>query len=162
MIDSLISRSFTPASVFSSSSVVSKRSTSGAAGSPARSQINSASTDFRQLLGAAPFAPAFRAATGSAVGNNGNVVTWNLNPTYFATKETAQWIANKYGTGQVIETPFAGSGGPFSASENEYQIKLADGRLVNAGILAGYYQRNPEDRFPGLADKLIRSQLGLA
>jgi len=33
--------------------------------------------------------------------------------------------------------------------------------MVNAGILAGYYERNPESQFPGLADKLIRSQLGL-
>jgi hypothetical protein len=95
------------------------------------------------------------------VGNDGNPVSWNLNSTYFATKDTAQWIANKYGTGKVIEVPFGGSGGPFSASANEYAIQLADGRQVNAGILAGYYARNPEDKFPGLADKLIRGQLGL-
>jgi hypothetical protein len=110
----------------------------------------------RQLFGAAPFIPAFRPATvtdGSAV--------WALNHDYFATKDTAQWIANKYGTGQVIETPFEGSGGPFAASATEFQIKLADGRTVNAGILAGYYERNPETQFPGLADKLIRGQLGL-
>jgi hypothetical protein len=62
----------------------------------------------------------------------------------------------------VIETPFGGSGGPYAASANEYQIKMADGRTVNAGILAGYYARNPESQFPGLADKLIRGQLGLA
>src|SRR5258708_39325 len=110
----------------------------------------------RQLFGGAPFVPAFRQATvtdGSSV--------WALNHDYFATKDTAQWIANKYGTGQVIETPFEGSGGPFAASANEYHIKLADGRTVNAGILAGYYERNPESQFPGLADKLIRGQLGL-
>jgi hypothetical protein len=117
-----------------------------------QSQVPSASPDIRQV-----FVPAFRTATVTD-----GVSQWALNPDYFATKDTAQWIANKYGTGQVIETPFEGSGGPFAASANEYQIKLADGRMVNAGILAGYYERNPESQFPGLADKLIRGQLGLA
>jgi len=139
----------------------------------AKSQQNGGSADFRQLFSTsalpvpdpappapAPFVPTFRTATGSSVGNDGNPVSWSLNSTYFATKDTAQWIANKYGTGQVIETPFGGSGGPFSASAVQYDIKLPDGRQVNAGILAGYYARNPEDKFPGLADKLIRSQLG--
>ena len=152
----------------------------GAPASPAPtppSQDTAATADFRQLFGGSPgatapsavvtpavatpldspFVPSFRTAT---VTDGVNV--WGLNSTYFATQDTAQWIANKYGTGQVIETPFEGSGGPFSASANEYQIKMADGRLVNAGILAGYYQRNPESQFPGLADKLIRGQLGLA
>ena len=142
-----------------------------------QSQDPAAAADFRQLFGSLPgpavpstvitpavatpvdppFVPSFRTAT---VTDGVNV--WALNPNYFATQDTAQWIANKYGTGQVIETPFEGSGGPFSASANEYQIRMADGRTVNAGILAGYYQRNPESQFPGLADKLIRAQLGLA
>jgi len=142
-----------------------------------QSQVPSAAADFRQLFGSLPdptvpstvltpvvvapvnppFVPSFRTAT---VTDGVNV--WGLNSNYFATKDTAQWIANKYGTGQVIETPFEGSGGPFAASANEYQIKMADGRTVNAGILAGYYERNPESQFPGLADKLIRGQLGLA
>jgi hypothetical protein len=135
------------------------------------SQVNSAAADFRQLFSGTPattspqaittanpsFVPAFRTAT---ITDGTNV--WGLNHDYFASKDTAQWIANKYGTGQVIETPFEGSGGPYAASATEYQIKLADGRTVNAGILAGYYERNPESQFPGLADKLIRAQLGLA
>ena len=134
-----------------------------------QSQATAATSDFRQLFSSLPansfpvapavppFVPIFRAATGT----DGSQV-WGLNHTYFATRETAQWIANRYGTGQVVEVPFGGSGGPFSASANEYHIKLADGRLVNAGILAGYYERNPDVLFPGLADKLIRAQLGLA
>jgi hypothetical protein len=137
-----------------------------------QSQVPSTTPDIRQLFNGLPasvvssaatttanppFVPTFRTAT---ITDGVNV--WGLNPNYFASRDTAQWIANKYGTGQVIETPFEGSGGPFAASANEYQIKMADGRTVNAGILAGYYQRNPESQFPGLADKLIRGQLGLA
>ena len=129
----------------------------------APSQLNAGEADFRQLFSApaaiavSPFVPLFRTATGTD-----GVQVWGLNQTYFATRETAQWIANRYGTGQTVEVPFGGSGGPFSASANEYHIKLADGRVVNAGILAGYYARNPEALFPGLADKLIRAQLGIA
>ena len=131
----------------------------------APSQVNAGTADIRQLFNGlpapaavevSPFVPAFRTATGTD-----GAQVWRLNHTYFATQETAQWIANRYGTGQTVEVPFGGSGGPFSASANEYHIKLADGRLVNAGILAGYYERNPESLFPGLADKLIRAQLGL-
>jgi hypothetical protein len=105
---------------------------------------------------AAPFVPVFQNAT---VGDGTNV--WPANHDYFASQQTAQWIANKYGTGQLVTTPFEGSGGPFGASASEYQIVLADGRMVNAGILASYYERNPESQFPGLADTLIRNQLGL-
>jgi hypothetical protein len=130
----------------------------------AASQVNANVADLRQLFSGLPaatadlsFVPTFRTATGTD-----GLQTWSLNRTYFASLETAQWIANRYGTGQTIEVPFGGAGGPFSASANEYHIKLADGRLVNAGILAGYYERNPERLFPGLADKLIRAQLGLA
>jgi hypothetical protein len=138
---------------------------------PAQSQKNAASTDLRQFIASqpaaaapvapsaveTPFTPTFRDATGSD-----GLQTWNLNSTYFATHETAQWIATKYGTGEVVEVPFGGRGGLFSASASEYHVKMKDGSLINAGVLAGYYQRNPPDKFPGLADKLIRNQLGLA
>jgi len=102
------------------------------------------------------FAPSFRSAFGSD-----GLRSWGLNPTRFATSETAQWIANKYGVGEVVEVRSGGFGGIFTVSANEYHIRLTDGSLVNAGILAGYYQRNPPDQFPGVADKLIRAQLGL-
>jgi hypothetical protein len=104
-----------------------------------------------------PFSPAYRPAVitmAAAV-----PATWALNPTYFATKETAEWIAKKYGTGEVVEVPFGGNGGPFQASDMEFHIKLASGKTVNAGILAAYFDRNPESQFPGVADKLIRDVL---
>ncbi len=85
--------------------------------------------------------------------------SWSLNPNYFASRETADWVSKKYGTGEVVELPFGGDGGPFQASEKEFHIKLANGRTVNAGILAAYYDRNPEFQFPGVADKLIRDVL---
>ncbi len=89
------------------------------------------------------------------------IQVWGLNRDYFADFGTAQWIANKYGTGQVFEAPYEGQGGPFNATANVYLFKLASGQKVNAGIIAAYYVRNPEDKFPGLAETLIRMQLGI-
>ena len=82
-----------------------------------------------------------------------------LNPAYFATRATAEWMANKYGTGEVVETPYEGNGGPYLATANEFQIRLRNGKLTNAGTLADYYRRMPEDQFPGVADSMIRSVL---
>jgi hypothetical protein len=82
-----------------------------------------------------------------------------LNPAYFATRATAEWIAKKYGTGEVVETPYEGNGGPYHANANEFQIRLKNGKLTNAGTLADYYRRMPENQFPGLADYMVRSVL---
>ena len=82
-----------------------------------------------------------------------------LNPAYFATRATAEWMARKYGTGEVVETPYEGNGGPYLANANEFQIRLSNGKLTNAGTLADYYRRMPESQFPGLADYMVRSVL---
>jgi hypothetical protein len=129
---------------------------STAAATPASPASASATVAPAAVIADASFVPVFRSAT---VTDGTNV--WPTNHDYFASQATAQWIANKYGTGQLVTTPFEGSGGPFSASASEYQVVLADGRSVNAGILASYYERNPESQFPGVADSLIRNQLGL-
>jgi hypothetical protein len=81
-----------------------------------------------------------------------------LNPIYFATPQTAQWIANKYGTGEVVAKPYDATGGPFTANGTEYYIRLQNGSLVNAGLLADYYQRMPASE----ADSVIRQGLGEA
>ena len=105
---------------------------------------------------AAPFVPEFQQNLQVTNMYGGSTP---LNPFYFATRATADWIAQKYGTGEVVERPYEGSGGPFSANGTEFCIKLQDGRLVNAGLLAAYYQNAPENQFPGVADQMIRSLL---
>ena len=81
-----------------------------------------------------------------------------LNPIYFATPQTAQWIANKYGTGEVVAKPYGATGGPYTANGTEYYIRLQNGGLVNAGLLADYYQRMSATE----ADSVIRQGLGEA
>ena len=84
---------------------------------------------------------------------------WNLNPAFYATRETAEWMAQKYGTGEVVEVPYGTPGSPFSSTATQLHIKLHNGQLVNAGLLADYYRGIPEATFPGLADREIRDQL---
>lgn len=101
-----------------------------------------------------PYVPTFRRAIGAD-----GIISWPLNYEYFATQETAEKMATLYGDGSVIEVPFGGNGGIFTSDQKEFHIKLADGRSVNAGLIAGYYERNQQ---PGVADKLIRQVLGIA
>ena len=106
---------------------------------------------------APPFVPQF--LTNVRVLDSDHGTSEPLNPAYFATRDTAQYIADKFGTGQLIEQPYAGPAGPFAATASEYYIQLPNGRTVNAGLLADYYTRMPEAQFPGLADLMIRDAI---
>jgi hypothetical protein len=101
------------------------------------------------------FAPKFKNANGF---DSISGMTWKLNDTYFADQDTANWVAAKYGTGEIRESDVLGPG-PFGVDTKMFEVKLGDGRWVNAGMLAAFYDRNPEALFPGVADKLIRSEL---
>lgn len=106
-----------------------------------------------------PFVPQFltNVVETSALGGS-----WPLNPDYFATEQTAQYIADKFGTGQIVQVPFGGTGGPYTSSAEEYDIVLANGATVNAGLLADYYVRMPESQCPGLADIMIQQAVATA
>ncbi len=117
-------------------------------------------------VGGGPFVPEFE--TGVLVYDSITGYTTTVNSQYFATERTALAMAERYGDGAIYEMPFPVSG-PYYATKNMRVIKFTPEypgfgdpvvpRMVNAGMLAAYYLRNPEDEFPGLADKLIRSQL---
>ena len=118
--------------------------------------VSTAATPDASAVSAAKFVPEFvqDARVYSVYGTSSG-----LNPAYFATRATAEWMAKKYGTGEVVETPYEGNGGPYLANATEFQIRLSNGKLTNAGTLADYYRRMPEDQFPGVADSMIRSVL---
>jgi hypothetical protein len=111
-----------------------------------------------------PAAPVFRPTFKGGVANT-NTATGSaspLNPMYFATEETTAWLILQ----KLPELGFPGAepflknsgsnGGPFVANQQELWIRLADGTEINAGMLADYYVRNPEDKFPGLADNYLK------
>lgn len=110
-----------------------------------------------QVIAAGPaFVPAFHPATLYSAYDGAR---YPLNADFFATRETAQWVANKYGTGEIVEQTYLGQGSPFISDTKQFFLRMADGQLVNAGIIAAFYARNPEDRFPGVADTLVRMSL---
>ena len=69
-----------------------------------------------------------------------NGVTYDYNPVYFATRATADKLAQMYG-GTVIETNAITPYGPFVQNQANEMIRFSNGNVVNAGILASYYDR---------------------
>lgn len=81
---------------------------------------------------------------------------------YFATSETAQHLADKFGTGQVKEEAAYSPGNPYYSSASLYYIETPNGQWLNAGLLAETYVRMPEAQWPGLADQEIRNAIAQA
>jgi hypothetical protein len=86
-----------------------------------------------------------------------------INPDYFATRETAEWICKRFGAREVFERVAPGNQGPFfTVSEKELWIRFDDGTEMNAGLLASIFVRNPEDKFPGLAESMVWQNIAVA
>jgi hypothetical protein len=63
----------------------------------------------------------------------------SLNPYYFATPETAAVVAGMLG-GEVVEmNMFTAEGSPVAQQQPNQMVRMPDGRLVNAGLVASYY-----------------------
>lgn len=69
-----------------------------------------------------------------------NGVTYGYNPEYFATRATADKLAQMYG-GTVEETNAITPFGPFKQNQMNEMIRFPNGNVVNAGILAAYFNR---------------------
>lgn len=102
-----------------------------------------------------PFRPSFLLAFGF---DSISGLQFPLNYQLFADAATAQFVADRYGTGKTREVDFFGPG-PYGADKKMIEFQLLDDRWVNAGAIAKYYENNPEDQFPGVADKLIKGVL---
>lgn len=106
------------------------------------------------------FQPTFETPVG--YGPNGYVNRF-LNPDYFATAETAEWIMRRFGAKEWFERVAPGNEGPiYTASHKERWLRFEDGLEVNAGILAAYFKRMPQESFPGLADRFVYDYIALA
>jgi hypothetical protein len=68
----------------------------------------------------------------------GPIGPYDFNPIYFATKDTANTVAKLVG-GTVVEQNDMVTGGPFSQSAPNEMIQFADGRQVNAGLVANFF-----------------------
>lgn len=106
------------------------------------------------------FVPTFQ--SGVEVTNSYTGQSTELNPMYFATSETAQYLADKFGTGQIKEEAAYSPGNPYYSTASQYYIQTPNGQWLNAGLLAETYVRMPESQWPGLADQEIRSAIAQA
>lgn len=83
-----------------------------------------------------------------------------LNMEYFATQQTALEMAKMFGADHIRDDKYpGGAGGNLSTDAPPMRTLVwRDGLEMNAGKLAAFWVREPEDDFPGLAFKFaVRS-----
>ena len=92
------------------------------------------------------------------------VSTTPLNPTWWADAPTARALAMRYGANAVTMPPYypAQWRRVWFNPSSQWYLSFPDGTLINAGILADYFKRNPEQQFPGVADKFVREYIAAA
>jgi len=92
----------------------------------------------------------------SDAGGKGPAGSYSYNKYYFATPETAAKVAQMLG-GKVVArndiTPF----GPFVQNQPNQMVQMPDGRLINAGIIASYFDRGATQQS---VDALIKAEVG--
>jgi hypothetical protein len=114
---------------------------------PAPATTSSMAPTAQSLFGDNPW------STGA--GGSGPGGSYAYNPLYFATPATAAKVAEMLG-GKVVEaddiTPF----GPFKQNQPNQMVQMPDGRLINAGLVAGFYDRGYSQQ---MVDKMIAAEV---
>jgi len=120
---------------------------------------NTGAADFRALFSpkaadaAAPSTPPTAQSMFGAnpwISNPGgmapNGVAYNYNPIYFATPATAAKVAQMVG-GTVVETNAITPYGPFKQNQPNEMVQLANGKTLNAGIIADFYNHGYSQQY---------------
>jgi hypothetical protein len=89
-------------------------------------------------------------------GGKGPAGSYSYNKYYFATPETAAKVAQILG-GRVVATNDLTPYGPFVQNQPNQMVQMPDGRLINAGIIASYYDRGLSQQS---LDALINGEIG--
>lgn len=88
-------------------------------------------------------------------GGTGPNSSYSYNSYYFATPQTAARVAQMLG-GKVVEmdaiTPF----GPFKQNQPNRMVQMPDGRLINAGVVAGFYDHGYTQQ---MVNKMIAAEV---
>jgi hypothetical protein len=92
----------------------------------------------------------------SDAGGKGPTGSYSYNKYYFATPETAAKVAQMLG-GKVVATNDITPFGPFVQNQPNQMVQMPDGRLINAGIIASYYDRGATQQS---VDALIKAEIG--
>ncbi|MBZ5622778.1 MAG: hypothetical protein LAQ69_29190 [Acidobacteriia bacterium] len=73
----------------------------------------------------------------TGVGPNG--LTYSYNPYYFATPQTAAKVAQMVGGTVIQSNQFTPTGGAFFQQQPNQMVQLPDGRIINPGLVASFY-----------------------
>lgn len=110
------------------------------------------------------YEPTFLDASVSVPDGLGNTITQSVgisDPDHFvslfATKETAQEMATRFGAGEVREIDPGYGGGVVMNPAKAYGISVKDGRILNAGMLASIFVRFNASDNGALADQFIKT-----
>jgi len=99
------------------------------------------------LFGANPWL-----ANASGTGPNGS---YAYNPTYFATPSTAAKVAQMLG-GTVVAVDAITPYGPFKQDQPNLMVRMPDGKMANAGLVAGFYNNGYTQQY---VDRMIAAEL---
>jgi hypothetical protein len=89
-------------------------------------------------------------------GGTGPAGSYSYNKYYFATPATAAKVAQMLG-GKVVATNDLTPYGPFVQNDANQMVQMPDGRLINAGIIASYYDRGWSQQS---VDALVNGEIG--
>jgi hypothetical protein len=101
----------------------------------------------QSLFGASPW------STGA--GGTGPAGSYSYNPYYFATPATAAKVAQMLG-GKVVAMNDITPLGPFQQNQPNQMVLMPDGRLINAGLVAGFYDHGFTQQ---TVDKMIAAEV---
>ena len=73
------------------------------------------------------------------VGKNPDGTLFGYNPWYFATPQAAEQVAQMLGGTVVASNEFTAAGSPFVQQQPNLMVEMADGRRINAGLVASFY-----------------------
>jgi len=65
--------------------------------------------------------------------------SYGYNPMYFASAATAAKVAQMVGGKVVTSNQFTSADGPFQQQQPNQMVELANGTLINPGLVAGFY-----------------------
>jgi hypothetical protein len=107
-----------------------------------------------------PLAPTAQSLFGAnpwitGAGGTGPAGSYGYNPYYFATPATAAKVAEMLG-GKVVEMDAITPLGPFQQNQPNQMIQMPDGRLINAGLVAGFYDHGYTQQ---TVDKMIAAEV---
>ncbi len=83
--------------------------------------------------------------------------SYNYNPLYFATPDTAAQVAQMLGGTVVASDQLAPAGTPFVQQQPNQMVELANGTLINPGLVASFYTHGYPQSY---IDRLLVNEVG--